>query len=63
MLTTTTREGWLRLPNNDRFQHYFRDGVSECGRYVTEFSKFDETEGPDAYACPSCVVAVAASRR
>ena len=52
----TDREGWLRLPKNDRRQHYFRGGMSECGRYVTWTARFSEAERPDAHACRSCLV-------
>jgi len=62
-LLTTAREGWLRLPKNDRFQHFFRDGVSECGRYVTDCTQFEDTDGPVADACPSCVVGAAKAKR
>ena len=55
-MRTTVREGWMHLPRNDRRQHFFREGMSECGRYVTVFSKFDDAQRPGARVCPSCLV-------
>jgi hypothetical protein len=62
-MRTTAREGWMRLPRNDRRQHFFREGMSECGRYVVDLTKFHDAEHPDARACPSCLVGAAAARR
>lgn len=52
MLTYT--EGWLRLTGNDQRQHYFRDGVSVCGRFVAPRTQFPEDDGPDPGECPGC---------
>jgi hypothetical protein len=60
---TATREGWMRLPKNDRRQHFFREGMSECGRYVTAFSKFDDSERPGVRTCPSCLIGAAKAPR
>jgi len=47
-------EGWLRLEKNDRRQHFFRDGMSVCGRFVTPTTRFPEDDGPDRGECPYC---------
>lgn len=47
-------EGWLRLVGNDRRQHFFRDGMSVCGQFVTPATEFPEDDGPDPGECPGC---------
>jgi hypothetical protein len=47
-------EGWLRLEQNDKRQHFFRDGMSVCGRFVTLPTRFPEDDGPDRGECASC---------
>ncbi|WP_315094198.1 hypothetical protein [uncultured Cellulomonas sp.] len=53
-MQTTYAEGWLRLEKNDRRQHFFRDGMSVCGRFVIPTTRFPEDDGPDRGECPGC---------
>jgi hypothetical protein len=56
-MLTTFPEGWLRLTKNDQRQHFFRDGMSICGRFVapiTPATRFPEDDGPDPGECPGC---------
>ena len=53
-MQTTYPEGWLRLTKNDRRQHFFRDGMSMCGRFVTPVTRFPADDGPDRGECPGC---------
>ncbi|MEZ0449083.1 hypothetical protein [Cellulomonas sp. ICMP 17802] len=53
-MRTTYPEGWLRLTKNDRRQHFFSDGMSLCGRFVTPTTRFPEDDGPDRGECPIC---------
>ena len=53
-MQTTYPEGWLRLTQNDKQQHFFRDGMSICGVFVTPTTKFPEDDGPDGGECPGC---------
>ncbi len=53
-MLTVSAEGWLRLSRNDRRQHFFRDGMSVCGRFVTPTRRFPEDDGPDGGECPDC---------
>ena len=47
-------EGWLRLAKNDKRQHFFRDGMSMCGRFVSPTVRFPEDDGPDRGECAGC---------
>jgi len=53
-MQTTYPEGWLRLTRNDRRQHFFRDGMSVCGRFVTPTHSFPADDGPDRQECTGC---------
>jgi hypothetical protein len=53
-MLTTHAEGWLRLTRNDRRQHFFRDGMSVCGRFVIPVTHFPQDDGPDPGECPGC---------
>ncbi|MGY4643006.1 hypothetical protein [Cellulomonas sp. URHB0016] len=51
---TTQSEGWLRLTGGDTRQHFFRDGMSVCGKYVSPITSFPVDDGPDAGECAAC---------
>ena len=57
-METTYPEGWLRLTSGDARQHFFRDGLSVCGRYASSITRFPLDDGPDSGECTSCRLVV-----
>lgn len=53
-MTTTYPEGWLRLTSGDARQHFFRDGMSACGKYISPATNFPDDDGPDPGECTDC---------
>ena len=47
-------EGWMKL-DNAKLWHYFRDGRSLCGKWMTFSQNYDETENIDSPDnCKAC---------
>ena len=50
----TKTEGWIKT-DNAKLWHYFRDGRSLCGKWMTFSQNYDETENIDSPDnCKAC---------